>query len=163
MLGRWWWNADTHTEAEFMPGRSASGYPYGVCPVYWCPFVESRVHASSYDRNESFTVCHVITMAFSVVITNILGRHRQHSPGPGTVVCGSLGSTLSLLHVCVVEASSAGMRALLTSCRRRLRDLDCWLMNVTRFLWASMLEGRLNHPRGYMICLVMADDGNFSA
>ena len=60
---------------------------------------------------------HVVITVFSVVIAVILGRHEQHTPGPDAVVGGSLGSALSLLHVGLVQAPSAGVRVLLASGR----------------------------------------------
>ena len=69
---------------------------------------------SSCDHDESFVASHIAFVVFSVVVVIVLGRHRQRTSRPGAVIGGSrLVSALTLLHVSLVQAASAGVRVLL--------------------------------------------------
>ena len=125
----------------------ALGCPYGECPDYWCPFVSDWRHFS-HDHDEAFMASYIVLVIRSVVVFIILGRHRQRTSGPGAVVRGSrLGSTLSLLHVGLVETASAGGGVLLAPGCGRHGRFEHGLANVSGFLRASVLKGGLNHSR----------------
>lgn len=107
---------DTQAEAMYVPARSDQGFSIRrVSDLLVCLCWESD-SSSSCDHNESCIAPDVVIMVFSIVVVIILGRNRQRTPGSGAVVGGvRLVPPLPLFHVCLVQASSAGMGLLLTA------------------------------------------------
>ena len=70
---------------------------------------------------------------------------------------------LALLHICLVQTSSARGRVLFAVGFGWQSGLEHWLANIAGLLRALVLEGGLNYPRWDVICLIVAGHGNFSA
>lgn len=111
--------------------------------------------SSSCDHDRSFIASHVVIVLLSVVIVIVFGRHGRRTPGGSRPV-----PPLPLLHVRLVQAPAAGVGVLLAPRCRRHGGLEHRLADVAGLLRASVLEGRLHHPRGDVVRLVVAGGGD---